>query len=425
MKKSILTLILILGLASNALAYDFSPLRQSLQRHLHKSQGPKPHLALLFETKDRQKLSPNHNLWLVKKEFSEELAYTFLVANPVLTEELRKKEKLSVESIVKDQEKLKGFLRLNGSDLLVLTTLSEEKGLLQLETQLLNPSSKEAASMTMTFSREGDLTNSYARITPGALKSTITADFTETLKEGLSEVGETLTDSADGIAGDLADNLTKKFLNPDHNEAWVDFNMTGWVIPTTYAVSTDIWIKNIKDVDMVASRVRFDWRVIQTLQVGAEVNGNETGGMHSAYLYVKFPFWASGGSSVAGGLRKRAYWNDNNLEFASEEVDPDINEKNDKRNQTALYIAGSHLLENPGIYLNAYLDNQRFGFGGKYLITDEIKAFLDSTYNHYDEALVTSDSAIGIQFYHPVGSIVTLSYHAQSEQTLFGVTFSF
>ena len=122
-------------------------------------------------------------------------------------------------------------------------------------------------------------------------------------------------------------------------------------------------------------------------------------------------------------LKYRVYCNKYNTDFVSDDTeDEDIDDQNNTYNKATVMATISGKLKSIGLLYNVYLDNQTFGVGAKYLITSNIKIYLDNIFYYYENAQVPNDAAIGIQAYSSAGATTTLSYQAETEQVQFGIS---
>lgn len=213
---------------------------------------------------------------------------------------------------------------------------------------------------------------------------------------------------------------------PDEkNESWMFFSPTAYVNTQTHSLDVNLWMKDLGDTEVRFSRLRYDIQLLEAIQLGVQSNADADGGHHSSYFSAKYTLLdrAISPVAVALGIRKRLHWNDANSEF---ETGKSTDDTNKERNSLTLIGAATGEMEFQELIFmgNLYLDNQTVGLGGKVELTPNIKAFLDGVYNYYDNAVISGDSAVGVQFYNLSGLISTLSYQTETEQFLLAMGYN-
>jgi hypothetical protein len=246
-------------------------------------------------------------------------------------------------------------------------------------------------------------------------------------------------DETSSAFDDFASSYQASNFSEDHNESWLFFSPTAYINPKDNYLDLLTWVNDLAEVDIRLIRMRYDYSAFGKLQFGAEVNTiqekknarikepntkNEDG-MHSGYASVRYQVIGDDELPLAFliGLKYRFYWNKYNTDFVSDDKeDKDIDEKNDSYNKATVMAAVSGKSKLIGLLYNFYLDNQTFGLGAKYLITSNIKIYLDSIFYYYENAQIPNDSAIGIQAYSSAGATTTLSYQRETDQVHFGIS---
>ncbi|MCP4751129.1 MAG: hypothetical protein GY866_09560 [Proteobacteria bacterium] len=236
------------------------------------------------------------------------------------------------------------------------------------------------------------------------------------------------------------------------NDSWIFFTPTALVNPEIQALEMTFWLKHLGEVDIRPIRLRYDVRLLEVLQLGIQANGisekkgatsetpntDKEKGLHSAYTSLKYQVADQPVLPVAVslGLRKRVYWDDYNTDFNTrDEIDKttdlkawedakEVDDRNDKYNELTLIASATGKVESLGLLYNFYLDSQTIGAGVKFLLTLDIKLFADTIYYYYENAQISSDSALGVQVYNPVGSL-SLNYQTAAEQVQLGLYFDF
>lgn len=246
--------------------------------------------------------------------------------------------------------------------------------------------------------------------------------------------------------------FTSRSFTAGQNDAWMYFSPSAMVNPETHSLDLYMWLNDLAEVDIRPMRFRYEFRFLEVLQIGlqsyaiaektgakAEVpNLKEKNGHHSTYVSLKYLIVDESvlPINIALGVRKRILWDENNTDFRSRDeenkaTDPDaydkaeeIDQKNDQYNDLTLQAMITGKIEPIGVLYNVYLDSMTLGTGIKFVVTPDIKILFDSVYYYRDNPPVSYDSAVGIQFYNPVGS-TDLVYQAQTEQFQLGLCLRF
>jgi len=417
MKIRLIALAAALTLAQTAWAGDYTKFRQNLAQEAG-DLAAGGRVALVFNTKSRETLKEHHDLIQVKKELSKELLKSFSVSDPVITAEVMRRNNLTAAEVKAQETKLNALSRHVGADKVLYLELEPQGDALTIRGELLDQQGSTLALQQM------ELLPAKTQAQP--VKDELAARETRPqAAPGESPKGlfGSLNQPRDQqVVAQFGENFTASSFNEEHNESWVDLNPTAYIAPTPLYLQASIYLKNIADVDIPPKDFRLDWRMTELFQVSYQINTDAEGMHHSSYLYAKLWLIDISPFAVSVGGRKRVTWNKDNLEF---EQDPLTDEKNNSRNINSLFLAASSKVEKIGLLANLYLDNQKVGLGGKFLLTDEIKLFVDAYQNYYENPLVETWSTAGVQFYNLNGSIATLRWETETDQYHLGFGVSF
>lgn len=213
------------------------------------------------------------------------------------------------------------------------------------------------------------------------------------------------------------------------NESWMYFGQTALNNPNTHSVELNLWMKDLGETDIRLQRLRYDATLLKALQLGVQTNSGtaENGSeiYHSSYVSVKYTIIDQSISaiSVAVGIRKRLFWNNENTEF---ETGKSTDDENDARNDLTVFSAltGGLRISGFDIMGNFYIDNQAVSLGVKLYLSPDMKILFENIGYYYSNATVSSDTVIGIQFFNPLGAVATLAYQTENEQVLLGAGFN-
>ena len=422
MKRFIITIISCIVPFSLTFAYDFSSLRKDLVKDFGAERLDDPKITILFETQGREKLKEGFDLVKIKKNLSEEMLRSFQVTDPVISAETLKRNNLDFAEVSKGGKAQAAVTRHLESDHILLVELAPEGEQLTIRAELVHPETGRAAAQVLNLAREGKktLVQKAPEVKAPQSKSTPSKQpaglFSGTRPKSVTK------NSASSWVAKFGDNFSPSRFRDDHNESWIDLNPTAFLNSTSQSIEMFLWLKNLTDVDIPAKKFRYDWRVVDNFQLSYDLRTNSEAVHHSSHLYAKLMLVNLEALGVSFGGRKRVTWNSENTEFSQDLSTDDIN---NKRNGGSLFLASSLKVEKIGLLANLYLDNQRIGAGAKFLITEEFKVYVDGYQNYYENAIITNESVVGIQFYNPDGSVATLRYEVETEQTHLGLSLAF
>jgi len=396
-------------------AWDFSSLRAGLKRDMGDSVNHSPRLVLVFKTVQREELKQRFNLIEVKRQLAHELTRSFRVADPIVTAQVMRKNSLTYDRLLGDATLSEALADRTQAELILLIAIEPEQENLSVKTKLITTSNQPLSNQAMVLGpkRNKDMVLG-PKVTSRPPKEKAAKEPARQIKQPKSVVSQ-----FGGTGG--FEFQAQDFLE-DHNDSWVDMNPTAFLNPMPSYFELTVWPKNLPDTDIRAKRFRYEMTLEGLAQFGVQGNGNNNMGAHSGYFHAKVPLVAFEEFSFAAGYRRRVFWNPENTEFNR---GLSVDSFNDKRNRSTLFGVLSSKNRNFGVLLNGYLDNQSFGAGAKYLLTEDIMAIVDTTYNFYDQPLIKNDAAIGIQVHSPMGNVTSLTYHMESEQVLLSLGFSF
>ena len=421
MKRFIITIISCIVPLSITFAYDFSGLRKDLIKEFGSERLEDPKVSILFETQKREKLKEGFDLVKIKKGLSEEMLRSFQVTDPVIAAETLKRNNLDFAEVSKGGKAQSAVTNHLESNHILLVELSPEGEQLSVRAELVHPETGRAASQVLYLNRDNKTT--LAKKAPEAPAPVMlsTTKQPSGLFAGNSPQSVTKTATSSWVAK-FGDNFVPSSFREDHNDSWIDFTPTAYLNSTSQAIELFLYLKNLTDVEIPAKKFRYDWRVMDNFQLSYDLNTNSESVHHSSHLYAKLMLINLENVGVAFGGRKRVTFNSENTEF---DQGLETDEINDKRNAGSLFLASSIKIEKIGLLANLYLDNQKVGAGAKFLITDEFKVYVDGYQNYYENAIIENESAVGIQFYNPDGSVATLRYEVETEQTHLGLSMAF
>lgn len=400
---------------SVAFGFDFSDIRRSFQQDITKIYGnyQSSRVAIVYNNKNRSQLKYKINLVKLKKDLSHELNQSFQITDPIIVQEILKTNQIDYTQMASDSFILKSFSDRADATLILLVDLKKHGDNVQADFRLYTP--------------ENDIISQVIMDIPASNQQMVVQNTDEPEDE----------DESSAI-GNFADNYEASTFSDDHNESWLFFTPTAYVNPKDNYLDLLTWVNDLAEVDIRLIRLRYDYSIVGKLQFGVEVNTiqkrksarieeanteNESG-MHSSYVSARYQVIGEEDLPVALllGVKGRVFWNKYNTDFMSD--DEDIDDENNKYNKATIMAAASGKIESIGFLYNFYLDNQTFGMGAKYLITSNIKIYVDGIFYYYENAQVSNDAAIGLQAYSSAGAITTLSYQSETEQVQFGVGFN-
>ncbi len=414
MKKLLISLGCALLFTATAWAEDFSAFRRKIAARTE-AQGTVK-LALIFETQGRSQLKTGFNLVQLKKDMAKEMLRSFQVADPVITAEILRKNHLSAQELKQDPVKMRACNQRNGSNRTLIIELKPYGEGLSLKGELYDRQGRSLGVESMEVARQ----KKQPRKSTAQVYSQAKAPQKATREYKV--LGQSMRPQTMQVA-QFADEFIPRSFRDDQNNSWIDWNPTALMSPTPISMLLQIWLKNLTDVKVPAKSLFMDWRALENLQFSYQVNTNIEAKSHSSYLYAKLMLVDAQEVLVSFGGRKRITWNKENLDFVT--GNDTLDKKNDGRNKNSLFLAVTGRLENLGLMANAYIDNQRIGLGAKYMITEELKVFVDSYQNYYEKPLLDNDASLGVQFSMPTGAYSSLKYEMQSEQVHLGIGFSY
>lgn len=417
--------IALLFVSHSLMAYDFSDVRRSLQSDSEKwtPAHKTARLAIIFDVTNQAQVKQKFNLVRLKRNLAHDLLAVFPVADPIIVGEIMRSNQLTAKQLKSTPSLLQQFADRSGSQQVLFANFTLEGEQLNAEFTLLTPEGEQISQVIMGLSPEE----------PSSKPQTI-------VKRSVVPESRVFQSMAEDFSVDsvLPDNFSANEYLPDffnikkEDESWLFFNPTGFINPFRNSIEMNAWLKHLADTDIRPRRFRYDLSLAEMFQFSLQSNASLIRTHRSSYALIKyqaidetvFPIPLN----ISLGLKKRVFWNTNeNTEFNNPDNDDDLNEKNDKRNRTSLFLAASGQVKTLRSFYNLYVDNQTLGAGFKVSITKKIKAFVDS-YLHYYDGVDTdnaSDAAVGIQFYNSNGFVSTLAYQAETEQTQFIVDFNF
>ncbi|MDX2469713.1 MAG: hypothetical protein QNL04_03935 [SAR324 cluster bacterium] len=420
MKRFIITIISCIVPLSIAFAHDFSGLRKDLIKDFGAERLADPKITILFETQGREKLKEGFDLVKIKKNLSEEMLRSFQVTDPVIAAETLKRNNLDFAEVSKGGKAQTAVARHLDSNHILLVELSPEGEQLSLRAELVHPDSGRAAAQVLHLARESKATVAQKAPELQAAQSKPTTQPAGLFSRANSN--NMTKNSTSSWVAKFGDNFVPSRFRDDHNESWIDFSPTAFLNSTTQSIEMFLWLKNLTDVEIPAKKFRYDWRVMDNFQLSYDLRTNSEAVHHSSHFYAKLMLVNLETMGLAFGGRKRVTWNSENTEF---DQGLETDEINNKRNGGSLFLASTVKIEKIGLLANLYLDNQKVGAGAKFLITDEFKVYVDGYQNYYENAIIDNESVIGIQFYNPDGSVATLRYDVETEQTHLGLSIAF
>ncbi len=412
--------------------YDFSDVRTSLIRDLKKWQGyaSRNKIAVVYNVASRDQIKAKHNLIQFKKDLSHELLKSFDVADPIIVQEIINTNQLQFNQIADNKSILEQFSDRSGSVHVLMVDLKLKADNLLVSFDLKNRDNTKISTVTTEIAAGSQKENSYQP------------------QHVVAQSSEPETPVYQSFNMDFS---SRQF-TAGQNDSWIYFSPTALVNPSMNALTAMLWFKDLQEVDIQVVKMRYSLKVVDVLQFGVQsyaiaekVNskadepnlGNESG-HHSTYLSVKFLIVDESVLPVnfAVGLRRRILWDEDNTDFRSrdevnestnsDEYDDakDLDEQHDKYNQLTLQAMVTGKIEPIGILYNAYLDSLTFGAGVKFVLTPDIKLFADNIYNYYEDPDIDGDTAVGIQFYNPLGS-ADLVYQFETQQVQLGINLDF
>ena len=397
------------------LGFDFSDVHNSFQQDITKIYGnyQSSRMAIVYNNKYRSQLKYKLNLVKFKKELSHELNTSFQITDPIIVQEILKTNQIDYQQIASDGFILKSFSDRADCTQILMVDIKPHGDNIQADFKLYTP--------------ENDIISQVIMDLPANNQQDIVQPVTEKQTEEPSAFD------------DYTSNYEPSQFSEDHNESWLFFSPTAYINPQDNYLDLLSWVNDLAEVDIRLIRMRYDYSAIGKLQFGMEVNTiqekksarikepntENLDGMHSGYVSARYQVIGDDELPVAFliGLKYRVYWNKYNTDFVSDDTeDEDIDDQNNTYNKATVMATISGKLKSIGLLYNVYLDNQTFGVGAKYLITSNIKIYLDNIFYYYENAQVPNDAAIGIQAYSSAGATTSLSYQAETEQVQFGIS---
>lgn len=412
MQKYILGVLISFMIPGTIFGFDFQEVRQSLKSDIMASNSNilKTTIAIVYNKEHREKVKKQINLVKFKKELSAELVRSFNVVDPMLVAKVLKINRLTYQSLSKSSDYLKGFSSRSESTHILFIDMQPEPRKLMVNLELLTPQGQKISKVHIEIP-----------VDQVALSPTVQPE---------EPVSQSEPDNGDSFLDKLRDKFTPSAFIDDHNESFIYFTPTAYIQPETHAVDVLAWVEDIEDVVFTWMRVKYDVKFADRFQIGIQSNGisekrgtddepndDKKMGHHSTYGSLKYLIGDDNQLpvAIAMGVKGRLLWDKGNTDF--ETGDRDLDDKNKKRNNLTLFAAVTGKLDELGLLINFYLDNQEFGTGAKFLLTPDIKLFLDNVLYHYDGAKIDDDQAAGIQFYNSVGTTFTLSHQYETKQT--------
>ncbi|MDH5560375.1 MAG: hypothetical protein OEY59_05915 [Deltaproteobacteria bacterium] len=401
-----LCLSIVLFSIVDAFGYDFSEVGKRLKTDLQGKTADykQTTIAIIYNHDHRQQIKKEFNLIRIKKELSSELTGIFRVADPIIVQQIVDSNQLSFYQIRENQYILEQFADRAGSDFVLLVDLKPGSG------ELL-------ADFTLIDHAKNNISQVKASIAPDNNQGFEPVPLNSHTELKVKQVVSELTPSTSALEN-LKNNFIPSIFNEEQNDSWIFFNPTAGINRNLHFFETLVWPKHLANTDIRPVRFRYDLRVTEFIQLGIQSNADPEYRHHSSYFYAKMltvddsvlPF------NIALGIKKRLHWSKYNTEFSTGNESDEINLKRNSLTLQAMLTGKSYSY---GILYNAYLDNQSFGLGAKFLITEHVKLFGDLIYHHYENPTILSDQALGVQLYSEF-MIFTLSYQVETEQGQLG-----
>lgn len=397
--------------------FDFSDVHRSFRQDITKIYGnyQSSRVAIVYNNKFQNQLKYKINLVQFKKDLSHELNQSFQIIDPIIVQEILNTNQIDYQQLADDSFILKSF-----------TDRADCTQVLMVD---LKPNGNDGQADFRLYTPENDIISQVIMDIPTSNQQEYVQPVEDDQDEGTSAFG------------DFASNYQASNFSDDHNESWLFFSPTAYINPKENYLDLLTWINDLAEVDIRLIRMRYDYSAFGKLQFGAEVNTiqekknarikepntKNKQGIHSSYISARYQVIGDDELPLAFllGLKYRLYWNKHNTDFISDDKeDEDTDEKNDSYNKATVMGAISGKSNMIGLLYNFYLDNQTAGLGAKYLITSNIKIYLDQIFYYYKNAQIPSDTAIGIQAFSSAGATTTLSYQSETDQIQFGLSVS-
>ncbi len=406
--KHLLTILTFTFLPLFAFGYDFTSLSSSFSQSLRLGNisAEEIRLALLFKVTEKPKIQKQFNIVELKRDLANELVQHYNMTDPLIVAQILKINALKYEDLQKRNDLIeKVGMKAEASHLaLAHFQFQQEKLILDFQLVDINGDKKGHIQIAIPPTKEISSPDPKPKNTVRNAKPT-----------------EERPPVKDSFRNPFS-NYKAPQQNSQLNDSWVYFAPTAFLNPGTSFIEVSFWPKDFANTDFPLVQARYDFTVKKYFNIGSLNYGNEEGEYHSHYIYSKVKLFDAPLATIAIGIKKRIVWNSDNTEFTSDsEV---VDEKNLSRNELTLQGMSSGWIKPLGLLWSFYLDNQNMGLGGKFLLTSEIKLIVDSVYHYYENAHVTSDQALGIQFYNLFGGVSTFSYQSSNDQTRLSLGFS-
>jgi len=388
--------ILVLLLPGVLSAYDFSDAREDMIETL-KSREEEPwqiKMAIVFHTSSREAIKKKFYLIDLKRRLARQMASDFAVADPLIVQQIIENNKIDLKQLQQNSILQAGLLERAESNHLLFAHFFPKGDELVAKLTLFGKNGEQKFQVEVLFSEQS----------------------TE-LAQAESEVeqSEDMAAEEEVYVESFIDDYDAPLFSEQVNDSWLYFSPTALQNPDLHFLEFGAWLKHLTNSDLPIVKTRYDFTIEQQLSLGVYATWLEKGKNHSSYSYAKMRLFDLDSMTTSIGVRRRLHWNRDNEEFNS--GDEDLDDKNLNRNKLTLQLMVTSHLENLGLLVNGYLDNQTLGLGAKLLLISEIRFFVDSIYNYYDGALDKNDQALGFEFNTMAGFVTKLSYQSENEQS--------
>ena len=388
--KNMVVAVLLLSSAT-LFGYDYSSVPESLSQSikLNGVDQEQVRIALVFEVIEKERVQKSYNVVDLKRDLANELIKYYEVADPFIIAQILKINQVTYAKLYSDRRLMQKIGEKSEATHLVFAHFEFQQNQLLLDLQLFNLEGEKKGHVQLVIPEE----------------SVTTVMSAEPVRKN-----------------SFFNSYSPPPINRQFNESWVFFAPTAFFSSDTHLFEFTIWPKSLKNTDLRIIQGRYDYTIKKLFSFGVLSFANDEKTYHSHYAYSKLKVVELPKMDIALGLKKRLAWNEDNKDFKSD--NKSIDDKNLRYNNLTLQGMVSGWYEEMGTLWSAYIDNQNFSFGVKFLFTPELKFVLDSIVRYYENAHDYNDHMAGIQINTSYGGITTISYQTNKQRMQFSLGFS-
>lgn len=401
--RKLLLFLIVFSLGSSLYAYDFSVDRLKLVNALqdHNIDHTRVRMAILFDQPNNKKLKLKTNLLKTKKDLAFEMLKSFQVTDPIVTNKILTQNNLTSQEVFAEKSLLDQFAKRSSASHVLMVRMNEKNAEMLFRYELVNAQ----AQVVTLFEHPQPIEGFSDKKAPVVVRTADVPPVYEKVEEPLFE-----------DSGFFPEYSPPVFLD-DQNHSWMHFTPTALLIPRTYSLELNLWMKDLANTELPVKNFRWDGRW-NKVQFGWQSYGSTEGTHHSSYYSVKFNAVDETimPANLSIGWRGRAYWNDNNTEL--EDDNESYDDQNDRQNRSTLFLAITSKLNQLRSLVNFYLDNQSSSISGKLLLTSNVNLMAEGIYYYYPGDHIQGDSMAGVELISLEGTSFALTYQFETEQVM-------